>query len=61
MRIELALQLKDNEKIREEILLRQNQMKDMVGWLYPNILSSEIHKLYDRIEWNNTSIGDFQI
>jgi hypothetical protein len=61
MDIKLALRLNDEQKIRDEILLRQNQMKDMVGWLYPNILSSEIHKLYDRIQWINTSIGDFQI
>ena len=61
MDIKYALRLNDEQKIRDEIRLRQNQMKDMVGWLYPNILSSEIHKLYDRIEWINTSIGDFQI
>jgi hypothetical protein len=47
--IEEALKL-DSHGMLEEIQERRNMMKNMVGWLYPRILESEISKLYDEIE-----------
>lgn len=59
--IKEALLLKDDQEIFEQIDIRRNLQKDMVGTLYPSILESEIEKLFKRIRWIRYPIGDFQI
>lgn len=38
------------EDLRQEIVERRKMQSDMLGWLYPSILESEIDKIYDMID-----------
>lgn len=44
-------QIPDDENlIREQIEVRRKLLPQMVGWLYPSILSDEIAKLQERLK-----------
>jgi hypothetical protein len=59
--IEQALLLKTENEIFDQIDLRRKLISEMVGRLYPNILEGEIDKLYKRLRWIRSPVGDFQI
>ncbi len=59
--IKKALLLKSREEIIEQINIRNDHIANMVGWLYPSILKSDIEKLYKRLKEIDDPVGDFQI
>ena len=59
--IQQALLLKTENEVFDQIDLRRKLISEMVGALYPSILENEIGKLYKRISWIRSPVGDFQI